>query len=58
MNADEMIEVHLAIDAALQRFGTRSLVAGSEVVDFLLDLRLIAGRAPSLADRELVPAGG
>jgi hypothetical protein len=27
------------IDEALQRFATRDLVAGHEVVDFLLDLR-------------------
>lgn len=29
-----------SIDAALERFGARDLVSGSEVVDFLLDLRL------------------
>ena len=29
-----------AIDEALERFGARDLVSGSEVVDFLLDLRL------------------
>ena len=28
------------IDEALERFGARDLVSGSEVVDFLLDLRL------------------
>jgi hypothetical protein len=28
------------IDGALERFGTRDLVAGSEILDFLLDLRL------------------
>ena len=28
------------IDAALERFGPRDLVSGSEVLDFLLDLRL------------------
>ena len=28
------------IDEALERFGTRDLVSGSEVLDFLLDLRL------------------
>jgi hypothetical protein len=29
-----------AIDESLERFGSRDLVSGSEVVDFLLDLRL------------------
>jgi hypothetical protein len=29
-----------AIDESLERFGARDLVSGSEVVDFLLDLRL------------------
>ncbi len=28
------------IDEALERFGSRDLVAGAEVVDLLLDLRL------------------
>jgi len=28
------------IDEALERFGTRDLVSGAEVLDFLLDLRL------------------
>ncbi len=28
------------IDEALERFGSRDLVSGSEVLDFLLDLRL------------------
>lgn len=28
------------IDEALQRFATRDLIAGHEIVDFLLDLRL------------------
>ena len=30
----------MTIDQALERFGSRDLVAGAEVVDFLLDLRL------------------
>lgn len=33
----EMVEL---IDAGLTRFGTRDLVSGTEVMDFLLDLRL------------------
>jgi hypothetical protein len=28
------------IDTALERFGSRDLVSGAEVLDFLLDLRL------------------
>jgi hypothetical protein len=28
------------IDRALERFGSRDLVSGAEVLDFLLDLRL------------------
>ena len=30
---------HAVIDDALVRFGGRSLVSGTEIVDFLLDLR-------------------
>jgi hypothetical protein len=33
-------ELVTMIDGALERFGTRDLVAGSEILDFLLDLRL------------------
>ena len=28
------------IDGALERFGSRDLISGAEVLDFLLDLRL------------------
>ena len=34
---DELITL---IDEALERFGSRDLVSGAEVLDFLLDLRL------------------
>ena len=33
-------DVALMIDTALERFGSRDLVSGAEVLDFLLDLRL------------------
>ncbi len=36
----EALDLVASIDAALERFGARDLVSGSEVVDFLLDLRL------------------
>jgi len=37
---DQDAPVTLLIDEALERFAARDLVQGSEVVDFLLDLRL------------------
>jgi hypothetical protein len=37
---DERDRVVTQIDEALERFGNRDLVSGSEVLDFLLDLRL------------------
>ena len=37
---DERDRVVTQIDEALERWGNRDLVAGSEVLDFLLDLRL------------------
>ena len=36
----EQTDLVILIDEALERFGTRDLVSGSEVLDFLLDLRL------------------
>ncbi len=48
------------IDEALGRFAARDLVSGSEVVDFLLDLRLLAeGTDPlsRLLEEESQPAG-
>ena len=37
MAQDQLIAM---IDEALERFGARELIAGSEVLDFLLDMRL------------------
>ena len=37
---DERDRLTTLIDEALERFGARDLVSGSEVRDFLLDLRL------------------
>jgi hypothetical protein len=48
------------IDDALERFGSRDLVSGSEVLDFLLDLRLSL-LAPDpfeqLLEEETAPTG-
>ncbi len=41
MQTDEFVGL---IDEALERFAARDLVSGSEVVDFLLDMRLAALR--------------
>ena len=43
-----------AIDAALERFGARDLVSGSEVVDFLLDLRLTVVNSSDRAIAQLL----
>ena len=49
------------IDAALERFGSRDLVSGSEVLDFLLDLRLAIPGTPDaleqLLEEESQPTG-
>ena len=45
-----------AIDAALERFGARDLVSGSEVVDFLLDLRLTVVNSSDRAIAQLLDA--
>jgi hypothetical protein len=48
------------IDEALGRFAARDLVSGAEVVDFLLDLRLIAEEPDALSrllEEESQPAG-
>ena len=37
------------IDEALERFGSRDLVSGAEVLDFLLDLRLAIPGTPDVA---------
>ncbi len=41
------------IDEALRRFAHRELVAGTEVIDFLLDLRAALTREAALAGLEL-----
>ena len=49
------------IDAALERFGSRVLVSGAEVLDFLLDLRLAIPGTPDaleqLLEEESQPTG-
>lgn len=49
------------IDAALARFGSRDLVSGAEVLDFLLDLRLAIPATPDsleqLLEEESQPTG-
>ncbi len=44
----------MTIDQALQRFGARDLVAGAEVVDFLLDLRLAVVNSSDRAIAQLL----
>jgi hypothetical protein len=45
------------IDEALERFAHRQLIAGSEVVDFLLDLRAVVTADAVLALLELQTVG-
>ena len=49
------------MDAALERFGSRDLVSGAEVLDFLLDLRLAIPGTPDaleqLLEEESQPTG-
>jgi hypothetical protein len=58
--ADQIALVTM-IDAALERFVSRDLVSGSEVMDFLLDLRLALPVAPDsleqLLEEESQPTG-
>lgn len=44
----------MTIDHALERFGTRDLVSGAEVMDFLLDLRLEVVNASDRAIAKLL----
>ena len=44
----------MTIDQALERFGTRDLVSGAEVLDFLLDLRLAIVNASDRAIAKLL----
>ena len=57
----DQIELVTMIDAALERFGSRDLVSGAEVLDFLLDLRLALPVAPDsleqLLEEESQPTG-
>jgi hypothetical protein len=57
----DQIELVNMIDAALERFGSRDLVSGAEVLDFLLDLRLALPVAPDsleqLLEEESQPTG-
>ncbi len=41
------------IDSALERFGSRDLVSGAEVLDFLLDLRLAIPGTPDVLEQLL-----
>ncbi len=49
------------IDGALERFGSRDLVSGAEVLDFLFDLRLAIPGTPDaleqLLEEESQPTG-
>jgi hypothetical protein len=36
------LDIVTTIDQALERYGRRDLISGAEIVDFLLDLRLLA----------------
>jgi hypothetical protein len=49
------------IDGALERFGSRDLISGAEVLDFLLDLRLAIPGSPDaleqLLEEESQPTG-
>jgi hypothetical protein len=49
------------IDGALERFGSRDLISGAEVLDFLLDLRLAIPGTPDaleqLLEEESQPTG-
>jgi hypothetical protein len=49
------------IDGALERFGRRDLIAGAEILDFLLDLRLAIPDTPDaleqLLEEESQPTG-
>jgi hypothetical protein len=57
----DQIALTSMIDAALERFGSRDLVSGAEVLDFLLDLRLAIPDSPDaleqLLEEESQPTG-
>lgn len=55
-SAMENMTLLLLIDAKLDELKSREMIAGSEVVDFLLDLRNAASSTPVEKDnRELIP---
>lgn len=55
-SAMENMTLLLLIDAKLDELKNREMIAGSEVVDFLLDLRNAASSTPVEKDnRELIP---
>ena len=58
----DQIALTSMIDQALESFATRDLVSGSEVMDFLLDLRLAIPDTPDaleqLLEEESQPAPG
>ncbi|MGZ8762800.1 MAG: hypothetical protein ACXW2C_09965 [Acidimicrobiia bacterium] len=56
MNEQEIVKM---VDEALERFGTRDLVSGAEILDFLLDLRntaLVPDPLEELLEQESAPA--
>jgi hypothetical protein len=56
VNEQEIVKM---VDEALERFGTRDLVSGAEILDFLLDLRntaLVPDPLEELLEQESTPA--
>ncbi len=56
VNEQEIVKM---VDEALERFGTRDLVSGAEILDFLLDLRntaLVPDPLAELLEQEATPA--
>jgi hypothetical protein len=56
VNEQEIVKM---VDEALERFGTRDLVSGAEILDFLLDLRntaLVPDPLEELLEQESTPS--
>jgi hypothetical protein len=56
VNEQEIVKM---VDEALEKFGTRDLVSGAEILDFLLDLRntaLVPDPLEELLEQESTPA--
>jgi hypothetical protein len=56
VNEQEIVKM---VDEALERFGSRDLVSGAEILDFLLDLRntaLVPDPLVALLEQESTPA--